>query len=48
MEKEDLDIVNHWRSVENAKRKRPNLPMKHHYADVQVLLQPFLRYTYGM
>ena len=48
MEKEDVDIVNRWKTIEASKGKRPNLPMKQHYADLQVLLQPFLRYTKAM
>lgn len=42
---EDIDIVNRWRRVEDAKGNRPSHVMKQHYADVDVLLKPFLRYT---
>ena len=45
---EDIEIVNRWRSVELAKGKGPNLPMKHHYAEIQIILEPFLRYTSAM
>ena len=48
LEQDDVEVVNRWRAVELAKGKRPNLPMKQHYADVQVLLRPFLRYTTAM
>ena len=48
LQTEDIDIVNRWRSVEVAKGKGPNLPMKHHYADIQILLEPFLCYTRAM
>ena len=48
LEQDDVEIVNRWRAVESAKGKRPNLPMKQHYVDVQVLLHPFLRYTTAM
>jgi len=48
LQNEDIDIVNRWRSVEAARGKGPNLPMKHHYADIQILLEPFLRYTKAM
>ena len=41
----DIDVVNRWSEVEKAKGKRPNRPMKHHYADITMLLKPFLRYT---
>ena len=42
---EDIDIVNRWVEVEGAKGRRPSRAMKHHYADVTLLLKPFLRYT---
>ena len=44
----DIDIVNRWIEVERAKGGRPARGMKHHYADVTLLLQPFLRYTWAM
>ena len=43
-----IDIVNRWRQAENAKGKRPTHVMRQHYAEVDVLLQPFLRYTTAM
>ena len=48
LNKDDVDIVNRWKSVEAAKGKRPKLAMKQHYADVQVILKPFLSYTKAM
>ena len=45
---EDIEIINRWRSVERAKGKRPNNKMKQHYAEVEILLRPFLRYTSAM
>ena len=44
----DIDLVNRWGKVERAKGKRPGMEMKHHYADVSLLLRPFLRYTKSM
>lgn len=48
LKKDDVYIVNLWRGVETAKGKRPKRLIKQHYADVEVLLQPFLRYTEAM
>ena len=48
MRKKDIDVVNRWKTVENSKGRKPKMAMKHHYADVQVLLDPFLRYTAAM
>ena len=45
---DDIDIVNRWVSVEKAKGGRPDRTMKHHYADVTLLLKPFTRYTWAM
>ena len=44
----DIDVVNRWKSAEAAKGKRPNRPMRQHYAEVSELKEPFLRYTYQM
>ena len=41
----DIDIVNRWEGVESARGQRPGRAMKYHYADVVLLLKPFLRYT---
>ena len=48
LKQDDIDIVNRWRSKEKANGKRPNYSMKQHYAEVSVLLRPFLRYTKAM
>ena len=48
LEPEDAEIVNRWRSLETSKGRKPHRSMKHHYADVQVIFQPFLRYTKAM
>ena len=44
---EDIDLVNRWSEVERAKGRRPNRPMKYHYADVTLLIKPFLPYTHA-
>jgi hypothetical protein len=44
----DIDVVNCWKTVEKAKGKRPSRPMTQHYADLGLLLEPFLRYTWAM
>jgi len=43
--KNDSEIVNRWRTVESAQGKRPSMPMRQHYAQFELLLGPFLRYT---
>jgi hypothetical protein len=44
----DIDVVNRWKSVERADGNRPNRPMRQHYAELELLLEPFLRYTRAM
>jgi hypothetical protein len=45
VDKTDIDIVNRWEALEKAKGSRPNRPMRQHYAELELLLRPFLRYT---
>jgi len=44
----DIDVVNRWAAKEKAGTCRPNHKMKHHYSDINLLLEPFLRYTKAM
>lgn len=44
----DQQVVNRWRAFETAAGKRPALPMHMHYAQMEELLEPFLRYTRAM
>ena len=44
----DIDVVNRWTKKEAAGTGRPSHQMKHHYADVNILLPIFRRYTMAM
>jgi hypothetical protein len=44
----DIDIVNRWQLVEGAKGRRPNMPMRLHYTQIDLIVKPFLRYTWLM
>jgi hypothetical protein len=44
----DIDIVNRWATVEKAKGRRPGQAMRNYYADITLLILPFLRYTWAM
>ena len=44
----DIDVINQWKTMEAAKGKKPNHPMRQHYAEVSKLKIPFLRYTTAM
>jgi hypothetical protein len=41
----DIDVVNRWSKKEAAGTSRASHKMKHHYADVTILLPAFTRYT---
>jgi hypothetical protein len=41
----DIDVVNRWTKKEAAGTSRALHKMKHHYADVTILLPAFERYT---
>jgi len=44
----DINIVNRWKTVEDAKGKKPSRSMHLHYAQLELLVAPFLRYTSKM
>jgi hypothetical protein len=44
----DTDIVNRWELVEKAQGRRAGMPMRLHYTQMELILQPFLRYTFAM
>jgi hypothetical protein len=44
----DIDVINRWQTKEAAKGTRPHRAMKQHYAEFELLLEPFLRYTVAM
>ena len=44
----DIDVINRWHAAEEAQGKKPSRPMRQHYAEVNLLIEPFLRYTGAM
>jgi hypothetical protein len=44
----DIDIVNRWNDAEAAKGNRPKGSLKMHYAQISILIEPFLRYGWAM
>ena len=44
----DIDVVNRWKALERADGNIPHCPMQQHYAKLELLLGPFLRYTWAM
>ena len=44
----DIRVVNRWQKVEKAKGQRPSYDMTQHYAQVDLLIDCFLRYTRAM
>jgi hypothetical protein len=41
----DIDLMNRWRNVENAKGRKARLDMSDHYADILQLVPALLRYS---
>jgi hypothetical protein len=48
VKKVDIDIVNKWKSDENSRSSKPSLPMHLLYAQFNIFIGPFLRYTKEM
>jgi hypothetical protein len=46
--KTDIEIVNRWHTIERSKGNRPGFSMEQHYAQAELLLGPYLRYTSAM
>jgi hypothetical protein len=44
----DIRVVNRWQKVEKAQGQRPSYDMTQHYAQVDLLIDCFLRYTMAM
>jgi hypothetical protein len=44
----DIDVVNRWKALEQADGNRPHRAMRQHYAELELLLGPFLRYSWAM
>ena len=44
----DIDFVNKWDQASPYFRKKISQPMQHHYAEFEMLLKAFLRYTQAM
>jgi hypothetical protein len=44
----DINLLNRWHIIERAQGKRPNMDMRFHYAQVEELIKPFVRYTRAM
>jgi hypothetical protein len=48
VQRDDIDLVNRWHQVEKAGGNRLSFDMRHHYAQYELLIDPFLRYTSAM
>ena len=46
--RDDIDVINCWEKKEKAGSKKSGMSMKQHYADFQMLIQPFKRYGLQM
>jgi hypothetical protein len=46
--RDDIDLVNRWHQIDKADGSRPSFDMRHHYAQYELFIDPFLRYTTAM
>jgi hypothetical protein len=46
--RDDINLVNRWHQIDKADGRRPSFDMRHHYAQYELLIDPFLRYTTAM
>ena len=44
----DIRVVNRWQKIEKGKGQRPSYDMTQHYAQIDLLIDCFLRYTMAM
>ena len=44
----DIDVVNRWKRIEGARGRKAAGPMRQHYAELSLLVQPFIRHTKAM
>jgi hypothetical protein len=40
-----VELINRWRSFEDAKGRRPTMSMQDHYSDIQILLPELLKFS---
>jgi len=45
VQENDINVVNLWHNVENAKGKRPRLKMQDHYSDIRMMIPALLRFS---
>ena len=48
VDSQDINLVNRWEQATTQQSKKYSQPMKQHYAQFELLLNPFLRYTSEM
>lgn len=43
-----VKLINRWRTVENARGRKPLLPMHEHYLDISILVPELLQFSLGL
>jgi hypothetical protein len=41
----DVDLINRWRQVDNARGSKPAMVMRDHYSEIEQMLPSLLRYS---
>mmetsp|Transcript_9798 Transcript_9798/g.14171 ORF Transcript_9798/g.14171 Transcript_9798/m.14171 type:complete len:202 (-) Transcript_9798:497-1102(-) len=48
VKKEDIELMNRWRSVENAGGCKPRMRMHDHYSDIKLLIPSLIRFSQAL
>lgn len=43
-----VELINRWRRFEQARGRRPTLPMRDHYSDIKILIPELVKYSQGL
>jgi len=43
-----VELINRWRKFEQARGRRPVLPMREHYSDIRILIPEMVKYSQGL
>jgi hypothetical protein len=48
VEDKHVDMINRWRTFENALGKRPKLSMHDHYSDIEIMIPELVKFSLGL
>jgi hypothetical protein len=48
VDENDINLINRWRTVENAKGRKPKLQMQDHYSEIRQMVPSLLRFSLAL